>query len=85
MGTVQKTVTLTDRQERWIKSRVAAGDFTSDSEYIRTLIRRDQEEDGKLRALRSAIREGLDSGVSDKTVPQIMEEVEARLRANGRI
>ena len=85
MGTVRKTVTLTDQHERWIKVRTAAGDFTSDSEYIRELIRRDQEEIIKLQAPESAIQEGLDSGVSDKTVPQIMEEVEARLRADGRL
>ena len=85
MGTVRKTVTLTDQQEQWIKVRIAAGEFTSDSEYIRELIRRDQEENVKLQALKSAIRKGLDSGVSDKTVPQIMEEVEARLRADGRL
>ena len=85
MGTVRKTVTLTDQQERWIKVRTADGDFTSDSEYIRELIRRDQEESIKLQALKSAIQEGLESGVSDKTVPQIMEEVEARLRADGRL
>ena len=85
MRTVRKTVTLTDQQNRWIKVRTAAGDFTSDSEYIRELIRRDQEESIKLQALKSAIQEGLDSGVSDKTVPQVMEEVEARLRADGRL
>ena len=85
MGTVRKTVTLTDQQERWIKARTAAGDFTSDSEYIRELIRRDQEESIKLQALKSAIQEGLESGVSDKTVPQIMGEVEARLRADDRL
>jgi hypothetical protein len=27
----------------------------------------------------------LDSGVSDRTVPQIMEEVETRLKANGQL
>ena len=85
MGTVRKTVTLTDQQERWMRVRTAAGDFTSDSEYIRELIRRDQEESIKLQTLKSAIQEGLESGVSDKTVPQIMEEVEARLRADGRL
>ena len=85
MGTVRKTVTVTDQQERWIKVRTAAGDFTSDSEYIRELIRRDQEESINLQALKSAIQEGLESGVSDKTVPQIMGEVEARLRADGRL
>ena len=34
--------------------------------------------------LKAAIREGIESGVSDKTVPDIMENVEARLRADGR-
>ena len=85
MGTVRKTVTLTDQQDRWIKVRTATGDFASDSEYIRDLIRRDQEESIRLQALKSAIQEGLESGVSDKTVPQIMEEVEARLRTDGRL
>ena len=85
METVQKTVVLTAQQERWIKTRIAAGAFTSDGDYIRELIRRDQEENGKLQALKSEIQEGLDSGVSDKTVPQVMEEVEARLRVNGRL
>ena len=37
------------------------------------------------RALKAAIREGLESGVSDRTVPDIMQEVEARLRADGRL
>ena len=36
-------------------------------------------------ALEAAIREGIESGVSDRTVPDIMEEVEARLRADGRL
>ena len=85
MGTVRKTVTLTDQQDRWIKVRTATGDFASDSEYIRDLIRRDQEESTKLQALRSAIQEGLESGASEKTVPQIMEDVEARLRTDGRL
>ena len=85
MGTLRKTVTLTEQQHRWLKARTAAGDFASDSEYIRDLIRRDQEESIKLQALRSAIQEGLESGVSDKTVPQIMEEAEARNRTDGRL
>ena len=85
MGTVRKTVTLTDQQDRWIRVRTAAGDFASGSEYIRELIRRDQEESIKLQALECAIQDGLDSGVSDMTVPQIMEQVEARLRADGRL
>ena len=85
MATVRKTITLTDRQDRWVKARIAAGGFTNDSEYIRDLIRRDRERSAEHRALEAAIREGIDSGTSDRTVAQIMEEVEARLRADGRL
>ena len=85
MGTVRKTITVTDQQDQWIKARIAAGGFTNDSEYIRNLIRRDQEQSAKYRVLEAAIRDGIESGVSDKTVPQIMEEVEARLRSDGRL
>lgn len=85
MGTVRKTITLTDQQDQWIKARIASGGFTTDSEYIRDLIRRDQEQGSKHRALETAIREGIESGVSDKTVPQIMEDVEVRLRTDGRL
>ncbi len=80
MGTVRKTITLTDRQDGWIKAQIVAGRFADDDEYIRDLIRRDQEE-----ALRAAVQEGLDSGPSDKTIPSIMEEVEARRRRDGRL
>ena len=85
MATIRKTITLTDQQDRWIKARIAAGGFTNDSEYIRDLIRRDQEQSAKYRALEAAIREGIESGVSDRTVPDIMEDVEDRLRADGRL
>ena len=36
-------------------------------------------------ALAAAIQVGLESGVSDRTVPDIMKAVEARLRAAGRL
>ena len=85
MGTVRKTITLTDRQDRWVNARIAAVGFADDSAYIRDLIRRDQEQDAGFQALQAAIREGIDSGASDKTVPRIMEEVETRLRADGRL
>ncbi len=85
MGTTRKTITLTDKQDQWIKAQIVAGEYTNDSEYIRDLVRRDQEENVKFQVLKQALREGLNSGVSDKSVTGIMEEVEARLRADGRL
>lgn len=82
MGTVRKTITLTDKQDKWIKAQIARGDFTNDSEYIRDLVRRDQEQNAKFQALKDAIREGIEGGESEKSVPEIMDEVDARLKAN---
>ena len=59
MGTIRKTITVTDREDSWIKTRVASGRFADDSEYIRDLIRRDQAE---IEAIRAALIEGEKSG-----------------------
>ena len=83
MGTIRKTITLTDQQDQWIKAQIAAGEYTNDSEYIRDLVRRDQEQNAKFKALKQAIQEGLDSGVSDKTVGDIWEEAEKRYRTKN--
>lgn len=84
MGTTRKTITVTDQQDQWIKAQIDAGDFTNDSEYIRDLIRRDQD-NAKFQALKTAIEDGLNSADSGRTIPQIMKEVESRLRADGRL
>ena len=38
------------------------------------------EQSPRDRALKAAIQQGIESGVSDRTVPDIMEDVEARFR-----
>lgn len=62
MGTVRKTITLTDKQDAWIKTQIDAGHYTDDSEYIRDLIGREQERTGEIEAIRAALIEGEASG-----------------------
>ncbi|MEO7938874.1 MAG: type II toxin-antitoxin system ParD family antitoxin, partial [Burkholderiaceae bacterium] len=62
MSTVRKTITLTDQQDGWIKAQIQAGLYTNDSEYIRDLIRREQERIAQVDALRVALIEGENSG-----------------------
>jgi antitoxin ParD1/3/4 len=83
MGTVRKTITLTDKQDAWVKERIANGDYANDSEYIRALVRRDQESGVELAALRNAIHEGLNSGVSERTVEEIWSEAEKRYESRN--
>ena len=62
MGTRRKTITVTDQQDEWIKARIAAGEYTNDSEYVRDLIRRDQARNGDIEAIRSELIKGEESG-----------------------
>ena len=41
--------------------------------------------DDQLEMLRSAIKKGEESGVSDKTLPEIMAEVKARLKEQNKL
>lgn len=62
MGTVRKTITLTEKQDGWVKAQIDAGHYTNDSEYIRDLIRREQERSTEIDAIRAALIEGEASG-----------------------
>ena len=62
MGVVRKTITLTDQQDSWVKALISAGHYTNDSEYIRDLIRREQERSTEIEAIRNALIDGEASG-----------------------
>ena len=62
MGTVRKTITLTNQQDDWLKVQVDAGHFVDDSAYIADLIQRDQARSAETEAIRAALIEGETSG-----------------------
>ena len=77
MSTIRKTVTFTDKQDAWIKAQVESGRFTNDSEYLRDLVRKDQERKSQFEQIKLAIQSGIESGISDKSVDDIWEKAEA--------
>ncbi len=83
MAMMRKTITIPDAMEGWVKAQIESGRYGNDSEYFRDLIRRDQERRLAERELAALIQEGLDSGVSAATVPDIMRRVEDRLQKHG--
>ena len=66
MGTVRKTITLTEQQDAWISAQIAAGQYTNDSEAIRDLIRREQERSFEIESIRHALIEGEQSGEPER-------------------
>lgn len=82
---VRKTITITDKQDEWVKAQIESGDYASDSEYFRDLVRRDQARKRVEHELRHFLDEAEASGISDRTPAQIMSAVKERLKADGRL
>ncbi|WP_430450369.1 type II toxin-antitoxin system ParD family antitoxin [Rhodophyticola sp.] len=55
-------VSLPDPMKTWIETRLKDGNFSNTSDYVRHLIRRDQERAQAIEALQKAIDEGVQSG-----------------------
>ena len=60
---------LPEAMRSYVDQRVRSGQYGNTSEYLRELIRRDQEEQAKKR-LRELIEEGLNSGPGQALTPQ---------------
>ena len=82
---IKKTITVTDQQDAWIKSRIASGDYGNDSEFIRDLIRREQARLGETEAIRAALIAGEKSGVGTRSAEDIRKKAKARLKKNARL
>ncbi len=78
----RKTITVTEQQESWIKSQIDSGNYGNDSEYLRELIRLDQEYKNKIAMLRSALIEGEKSGVTDRSMADILNDAKERHSIN---
>jgi antitoxin ParD1/3/4 len=60
-------VSLPAPMKEWVESRADTGRFANASDYIRHLIRDDQERAEKIAHLQKLIDEGLASGVSERS------------------
>lgn len=77
------SVLLGDHYERFIKTQVNTGRFTSASEVVRTALRLlEEEEERKIELLRKALEAGEQSGLA---VPYDGEKFRAEMMAKVRI
>jgi antitoxin ParD1/3/4 len=62
----------------WCEAQVRKGRYSTTSDYVRDLIRRDQDNNAGVTALQAAIDDGLASGVSPRSLDDILTEARAR-------
>ena len=70
-------ISIPDTMRTWINTKVDEGQYANASDYIRDLIRHDQRQHD---AIRIALIEGENSGVSTRSALDIIEEETIRLK-----
>jgi antitoxin ParD1/3/4 len=68
---------LPESLRAYIDQRVRSGDYGNTSEYLRDLIRRDQQDEAA-RRFRLLIAEGLESGVGRQLTGDVVDELRDR-------
>lgn len=75
-------ISLPDQMKVWVEKSVQSGRYANVSDYVRDLIRKDKDKGIVIEQMQHMIIEGLASGVSDKSVDDIWNDVKSR-RSHG--
>ncbi len=60
-------VSLPASMKEWVEAQTEAGRYANASDYVRDLIRRDQERNDKIAAMQRFVDDGLKSGVGTRS------------------
>lgn len=80
------SISLGNYFDQFVSSQISAGRYKNVSEVIRAGLRLLEDEENKALALRSAIQEGIDSGIAHDFDPKKnLENLKARRTTNGSV
>src|SRR5688572_6969744 len=66
-------VSLPDPMKEWVEAQTETGRYANASDYIRDLIRKDQERNDKIVAMQRFVDDGLKSGIGSRSKDQLFE------------
>lgn len=72
-------ISIPDPMKDWVQAQVETGAYANSSDYVRDLIRKDQENRNK-QIIQKAITEGLEGGMSDKSFDEIIDAAKRKLQ-----
>ena len=75
-------VSIPDAMKAWVEERSRSGRYSNASDYVRDLIRRDQDRVEKIARMQQLVDDALASGEGQRTMQQIEQDAQARLAAN---
>lgn len=74
----QMNISVPDALRQWAEQRVAEGRYASTSDYIRDLMRRDQDAAAELAWLQGEIDKGIASGTDPRPYSRIIRDIRAK-------
>ena len=76
-------VSLPDQMKEWVEAQAETGRYSNSSDYVRDLIRRDQERAEKIAAMQDVVTRSLKSGIGKRSMPELLEAAKAQIKAAG--
>lgn len=77
-------ISLPDDMKRWVEDQSQSGRYGNASDYVRDLIRKDQDKKNALAELQALITEGIESGISDLSREDVLRIAHERFAAKQR-
>ncbi len=78
------TISMPAQMNEWVEAQISTGRYGNVSEYFRDLVRRDQERrEAAINELRALLDRADESGVSDRSVAEILEAARQEARQKG--
>lgn len=74
-------VSLPDAMKAWVEERSRSGRYSNASDYVRDLIRRDQDRAARIVQMQARIDEALADGEGQRSADEIEAEALARVAA----
>ncbi len=76
-------ISLPDQMREWVEAQAKSGRYGNASDYMRDLIRHDQERAEKIAHMQKLVDEARASGISDKTADEVIATARTKARAGG--
>lgn len=76
-------VSLPAAMKVWVEGQAETGRYSNASDYVRDLIRRDQEQAGKITAMQALVSEALASGITSHSMQEILTAARKETSADG--
>jgi len=78
-------ISLPDEMKAWIENTARGDSYSNTSDFMRDIVRREQERRATIAELQRLVDDGIASGVSTRTMDEIFEEAMRKAESLGRV